>query len=174
MRPPSWRSPLWKTPWHHRIVGTGASLGNTSERKWGRSYNEGLPRTAPRTPRGPTEPLNQRPFTARSIPLSPRTARNARLPSHLHVPEELEDLHGAVHDVLHRLLPDSAERGRVHLPGGLLSLRSAEGPRRHPRRRQRRGGHSDAAAFGQRSLRVSVRGLAGRWAAAGLPDERSF
>lgn len=61
--------------------------------------------------------------------------------AHLHVPEQLEDLHGAVHDVLYRLLPDAAQRGRVDLARGLLRLRAAEGPGRHACGRQRWGGH---------------------------------
>lgn len=61
--------------------------------------------------------------------------------AHLHVPEQLEDLHGAVHDVLHGLLADAAQRGRVDLARRLLRLRTAEGARRHAPGRQRRGGH---------------------------------
>lgn len=66
----------------------------------------------------------------------------------LHVPEQLEDLHGAVHDVLHGLLPDAAQRGRVDLARGLLRLRAAEGSGRHARGRQRRGGHGTPSGSG--------------------------
>lgn len=76
----------------------------------------------------------------------------------LHVPQELEDLHGAVHDVLHRLLPDAAQRRRVDLPGGLLGLGPGEGPGRHPRRGQRRGGHGAAAASGPSGVRPELGG----------------
>lgn len=91
----------------------------------GDQHTRGLARAAASKPRGP--------LPRRNIPLSPRTAvTGALLPSHLHVPQELEDLHGAVHDVLNRLLPDPAERCGVNLPGRLLGLGPGEGPGRHP------------------------------------------
>lgn len=115
--------------------------------------NTCLPRAAPLTLRGPTDRPAQRPSTSQKHPPPPR-----RPPSHLHVPQQLEDLHGAVHDVLDRLLPDPAQGGRVDLPRGLRSLGPGEGPGRHPRRSQRRGGHGAAAASGPRGRRRSVRG----------------
>lgn len=54
----------------------------------------------------------------------------------LHVPEELEDLHGPEDNVLDRLLPNATQRGRVNIPcclGLLLQLRQGGLPakRRH-------------------------------------------
>lgn len=40
----------------------------------------------------------------------------------LHVPEELEDLHGPQDDVLDRLLADATQRGRVYIPCCLCLL----------------------------------------------------
>lgn len=116
-------------------IQSSSRVGDTGKRKRGRLHSQGKGQAHDEVtgwksdtaiPGCPERPPS-------TIPLAPG--------AHLHVPEQLEDLHGAVHDVLHRLLPDAAQRGRVDLARGLLRLRAAEGPGRHACGRQRWGGH---------------------------------
>ncbi|KAJ8409850.1 hypothetical protein AAFF_G00219090 [Aldrovandia affinis] len=61
---------------------------------------------------------------------------------HLHVPEQLEDLHGPEDNVLNGLLADATQRCRVHLPRRLGWL-PGEGRRCHAGSGDGGRGHGD-------------------------------
>lgn len=61
---------------------------------------------------------------------------------HLHVSQQLEDLHGAQDNVLDRLLADATQRRCVDIPGG-LGLLPTEWRGGHKAGRYGRGCHGD-------------------------------